>query len=43
MIMIRPNKKAKKIAETVLKGKQIKVETSNSVKKKGLEEPYLQH
>ena len=42
MVMLRPNKKAKKIAENALKGKS-KVEKSSGVQKKKLEGPYLQH
>jgi hypothetical protein len=43
MIMIRPNSKAKKIAEKVLKGKQVRTEMFNKVKKEKLTGPYLQH
>jgi hypothetical protein len=43
MVMIRPNDKAKKIAERVLKGKAVKVEGTKKMDKKTLQGPYLQH
>lgn len=43
MIMLRPNKKAKAIADKALKGRSVKVEKASGVKKKKLEGPYLQH
>lgn len=43
MVMLRPEGKAKAIAEKVMKGKGIKIGKSKSEKMKPLTQPYLQH
>jgi hypothetical protein len=43
MVMLRPPGKAQKIAETVLKGKGIKVRKPKAYEKEKLSGPYLQH
>ena len=43
MVMLRPGKKAKAIADKALKGQAVKVQKASGVQKKKVEEPYLQH
>jgi hypothetical protein len=43
MVMIRPKGKAQKVAERVMKGKAVKVQTPKTSKKTALTGPYLQH
>jgi len=43
MIMLRPSKKAKAIADNALKGRSVKVEKASGVKKKKVKDEYVQH
>lgn len=43
MVMLRPGKKFRKIAEKVMKGKAVKIESPKKMDKASLQGPYLQH
>lgn len=43
MTMLRPGKKPRKIAEAIMKKKNVKIAPSKSMSKKDLTGPYLQH
>jgi hypothetical protein len=43
MIMLRPGGKAKKIADKVMKSKNVKLPPPKAMKKEALTGPYLQH